>query len=427
MSTAEAKWDLQHWLSVLENRHKVEIHLGLDKITEVAKRMDVLEPTCTVITVGGTNGKGSTVSALERIYHTAGYKVGTYTSPHLISYNERIRLNLKLIPDEDLCTAFSIIEDARGATMLSYFETSTLAALWYFKQQQVDVMLLEVGLGGRLDATNCINSNLSIITTIDFDHQEFLGTTLEAIGFEKAGIMRTKMPCIYADTNPPASIMEQAKIKDVPLYCLQDYYSFIEQNNHWDYQGNSCMQQIPKPKIQLKSAAAALTAIDLLQDALPVSESAIKTAMQYIFVPGRLEFHPGSVSYLFDVSHNPQSVRLLAGYLRQNHSKSRIHAVFSALKDKDIFGLIMPLKDCVDHWYPAQLDYKRAASVDDLISCFKEAEIETNICYTSPLVAFKTALEKAEDGDLIVVYGSFFTVSYVKSAWQHQLEQKEIQ
>lgn len=426
MSKNWSDWDLNHWLTVLENRHKEEIKLGLTRIRAIAQSLDLLNPKSQVITVAGTNGKGSTVSALETLYQGAGYKVGAYTSPHLLRYNERIRMNLEPIPDDALCQAFRLIEKARGSVTLSYFETTTLAALWYFKEHAMDLMILEVGLGGRLDATNIIDADLSIISTIDFDHQEFLGDTLEAIGFEKAGILREGKPFIYADNNPPASIIKQAERLHCPSYFYDNEYAFVENARDWVFTGLGHSLTLPKPHIQLKAASAAIMASFLLNEVLPLSYAHRVDAMTKISIPGRLQLCPGDVSVLFDVSHNPQSARLLAKHLLTLGVKGKIHAVFSALKDKDIFGLILPLKDCVDNWYPAQLDYKRAASAEEILSNLRQAEIISNFCYNSPLIAFNAARSQSKSGDLIVVFGSFFTVSHVMSAEYSTLMRKEI-
>jgi dihydrofolate synthase/folylpolyglutamate synthase len=407
-------WNLSQWLNNLEQRNSQEIQLGLTRILDVAQKLKLETPDCKVITVAGTNGKGSTVRALETIYNMAGYKVGSYTSPHLIQFNERICVNLTPISDEDLCSAFCLIEEARDQVNLTYFEMTTLAALWYFKQQNLDVVILEVGLGGRLDATNIIDADISIITTIDFDHQDYLGTTLEAIGYEKAGILRQLKPFIYADNNPPDTIIEVAKRLDAPSYYYGDHFSIQEEGDLWGV--NFLDQQVntlPKPKIQLKSASAAIVACMLLQHSLPISYDHLYTAMTRIFIPGRLQLKQDTISILYDVAHNAQSARLLAETIKRFDTKGHVHAIFSALKDKDIFGLIFPLKDCVDRWYPAQLDNKRASSTNMLLSVFEEAEIFVEICYTSPLIAYQMALNQAAPGDLIVVYGSFYTVGQI--------------
>lgn len=422
-----SEWSLKQWLNSLENRNTPEIQLGLTRILEVAQKLKVQTPGCKVITVAGTNGKGSTVSALETIYHTAGYKVGSYTSPHLIHFNERIRVNLVSISDEDLCRIFNFIEEVREQVHLTYFEITTLAALCYFKEQNLDIIILEVGLGGRLDATNIIDADVSIITTIDYDHQEYLGTTLEAIGYEKAGILRQGRPFIYADNNPPASIIAVAKDLAAPCYFYGTHFSIRDQGDFWAI---NCLEmhirELPKPKIQLKSASAAVVACLLLQESLPVSQEHLYSAMKQIVIPGRLQFQQDIISILFDVAHNAQSARLLADTIKALDQKGKVHAVFSALKDKDILGLISPLKDCVDRWYPAQLDNKRASSANMLLSIFEDAEIFVEICYNSPHIAFQTALNQATAGDLIVIYGSFFTVGHVMAAQHYILTQKEI-
>lgn len=414
-------WNLAQWLVDLEGRNAQEIQLGLTRIKEVAQKLELRNPQCSVITVAGTNGKGSTVTALERIYHTAGYKVGAYTSPHLIQFNERIRVGLSPISDADLCEAFCLIEMAREQTRLTYFEMTTLAALLYFKKMDLDLIILEVGLGGRLDATNIVDADVSIITTIDFDHEDFLGTTLDAIGYEKAGILRYGKPFIYADVNPPETIVEVAKQQSTPQYFLNKDYAINEEQMSWSFYCNGKqINDLPKPSIQLKSAAAAIMASVILESKLPITVQHIQIAMSELFIPGRLQLEKGTVNILYDVSHNPQSARLLAKTLQSLKSSQKVHAVFSALKDKDIQGLIEPLKDCVDHWYPAQLDVRRAISADLLLSHFKNAEIFAEICYNSPLIAFETALIQAEPGDLIVVYGSFFTVGHVMTAKLHR-------
>lgn len=422
-----ADWGLEQWLNSLENRAAQEIQLGLARTMEVAKKLTLQNPECNVISVAGTNGKGSTVAALERIYHQAGYKVGAYTSPHLIRFNERIRVNLTPISDEDLCEAFRHIEEGRGATHLTYFEMTTLAALWYFKKQHLDVLILEVGLGGRLDATNIIDSDVAIITTIDFDHQEFLGSTLEEIAYEKAGILRKNKPYIYADSAPPDSIKTVANALNAPGYVYQEQLLVHESADSWTLHfADYAFSQLPKPCIQLKSAAAAIAATALLNQRMPISYESICSAMSTLFIPGRLQLQEGRINVLYDVAHNPQSVRLLAHTIKAMKNKKQVHAVFSALRDKDLFNLIFPLKDCVDRWYPAQLDNKRAATPELLLSKFMDAEIFADICYNTPLAAFEMAIRQAQVGDLIVVYGSFFTVGHVM-AYQHNLfNQKEI-
>lgn len=405
---------LSQWLIYLENSHSQEIQLGLTRVRQVASDMGLLQPACPVITVAGTNGKGSTVAALEKLYLTAGYRVGVYTSPHLHQFNERIRINAQSISDQALCAAFSHIEKSRGSTPLTYFEVATLSALWYFNAHSLDIIILEVGLGGRLDATNIIDSTVSIITTIAFDHEAWLGNTLEAIGLEKAGIMRKDKPCIYADTHPPASILHQAEALQVPLFCIEKDYQIQESAQTFTLCWRDKQWTLPKPAIQLQSAAAALIAVDLLQDSLFVDMRSMQTAMENIGVPGRLErLEMDGITLVLDVSHNPQAAQLLAKTL-STISANRIHAVFSALEDKNLSGLIQPLRDCVDHWYPAQLNNKRAASADQLTRSFADLHMKTEAWYASPNAAFAAAKLQAQTGDLIIVYGSFFTVAAIR-------------
>ncbi len=344
--------NLNDWLHHLEFRHKQEMQLGLERIRSAAQKLELLHPACPVITVAGTNGKGSTVRALETIYHHAGFTVGAFTSPHLIRYNERIRVNQKPIADEVLCQLFHTIDSTCIEWVITYFEMATLAALLYFKQSQVDVIILEVGIGGRLDATNIIDAELSIITTVDYDHQQTLGTTLDQIGFEKIGIARKDRPFIYADTNPPKVIMQQVKEIQTQAYYYNKDYSYVDYGDYWSFTGFAQqLPQLPKPTIQLKSAAAALAACLLLQDTLAISIESLTKSIPLISLPARLQLEQqGDIQILYDVAHNPQSAQLLASRII-SLKKNKVHAVFSALKDKDIMGIISPLKDCVAAWY----------------------------------------------------------------------------
>jgi dihydrofolate synthase/folylpolyglutamate synthase len=407
------EFSLVEWLEYLEQRHSCEIQLGLTRVYAVAESMQLLKPSAKVITVAGTNGKGSTVAALEAIYHAAGYKVGTYTSPHLLKFNERIRINKQPISDNTLCLAFSLIEKSRGEIPLTYFEVVTLSALWYYKEQEIDIILLEVGLGGRLDATNIIDADVAIISTIDFDHQEYLGSTLDAIAFEKAGILRTGKPCIYADFEPPSAIISRVKEKQAIGFYLGTDYQIKEEINHFSLTCLGKIKRFPKPCIQLKAAASALVAVECMQSSLPVSYDTQVKAMQEISVPGRLDLHKGEINVLYDVSHNPQAVRLLADYVKQSKCTGKIHAVFSALLDKDVRGLISPLRDCVDRWYPAQLNNKRAASQEMLVHAFYDVGLDITQVYANPETAFLMAKTEAKPQDLIIVYGSFYTVAAI--------------
>jgi dihydrofolate synthase / folylpolyglutamate synthase len=414
-------FSLEEWLHHLEYAHPKEIQLGLTRIRTVAERLGLLDWDIPIITVGGTNGKGSTVAMLEAIYSAAGYKVASYTSPHLLIFNERIRVNNSPISDDQLCSVFSIIEQRRQDIHLTYFEMATLAALWHFKHTPLDVIILEVGLGGRLDATNIIENDLAIITTIDFDHQEQLGNTKEAIGYEKAGILRANTPFIYADSNPPRSIVQQALSLNNTMYCLDDNYSFTIDINglHISLSGRETLR-LPIPKLNPKAAVGASIAVLNLRDKLPITLEQLAIGIKDASIQGRQQIVKGEVTTVFDIAHNPQAVGLLAQFIENYHPKNKIHAVFAGLKDKDLCGLINPMSSLVDYWYPALLSGKRAASETLLRECLITENCAVKTCYNSPLAAYEAAKQAAKCGDLIVVYGSFLTVSAVMTNWMQQ-------
>lgn len=391
------------------------MRLGLARISQVAAVLDVLHPTCSVITVAGTNGKGTTVAALQSIYQVAGYRVGSYTSPHLLRVNERIQFNGQPITDEALCQAFSKIECARANTDITYFEALTLAALLYFKQHAVDIMILEVGLGGRLDATNIISSDISIITTIDYDHQAQLGNTLEQIGFEKAGIIRAGKPVIYADFSPPQTISQCALLMQAPLYRLGMDFSCIQTAENFVYvdrfNNQLTMENHPWHP---HAIAAAVFASFLLQEACPINPEHLYGGIQGIALQGRLQcLVVNGCDVVLDVSHNPQSVTRLATYLQNKYPKRKIHAVFSGLTDKNIQAMIERMVPYVSSWYPIQLVGKRAASKEQIDVLLRKYGIMTDMFYENPYAAFLAAQKNVVEDDVIVVYGSFLTVSGV--------------
>jgi dihydrofolate synthase/folylpolyglutamate synthase len=406
-------FSLEEWLCFLETRFQQEIRLGLSRVKEFANSFGLINLGVPVITVAGTNGKGSTVSCLEAVYNTAGYRVGSYTSPHLMQFNERIRIDGKPLHDDRICEAFCFIEKNRGKLALTYFETVTLAALWLFNQSNLSVVILEVGMGGRKDATNIIDADLAIITTIDFDHQQFLGDTKEKIGFEKAGILRNEQPCIYADYSPPQSIINQAAALSSTCYVLGNDYQYDEQANSLRVFFKDKIFELPKPQVNLKAASAAIVACTLLEKKLPVDMKSLRQAMQSVFTPGRLQIVKEPHLTVFDVSHNPQSVLLLADFLKTNFPNKTIHAVFSALIDKNHTKLIEPLYRLVAFWYPAVLDGKRATDEKTLLDAFKSCNLLLLHCFSTPGEAYDAACRKAKAEDLIVVFGSFHTVGSV--------------
>ena len=399
------------WLYHLEHQHAQEVHLRLILVKKVAINMALVSWSIPVIIVAGTNGKGSSVAALEAIYRAAGYRVGCYTSPHLISFNERIRMNGQCISDDDLCAAFHAIEQARGDTPLTYFEMATLAALWYFKSCSLDVMILEVGMGGRLDATNIVDADVSMVTSIDLDHQAYLGHTREDIGFEKAGIFRPQQICIYAEENPPHRMTTQAQHLGVQWRGLGRDYHYVSDEKTLEVR---CLQThktwvLPRPSIHPQAAASAVMAVDALMTRLPVAPRDLEEAMRQVFIPGRQQLIPGDVRVLYDVAHNPHAVRCLARTLEG--MSGVVHAVFSALKDKDLPGLIHPLRSRVHAWYPTVLSGQRAASEALLCAAFQSEIGVVPTCFDHPITAYRAAYRAAKPGDLILVYGSFLLVS----------------
>lgn len=403
---------VQDWLTILENRHQQEIQLGLERVSQVAARLNLLRPGVPVIQIAGTNGKGSTLAALESIYFHAGYQVAAYTSPHLIVFNERIRINQQMISDEALLKAFNAIEEGRQEIHLTYFEVATLAALWHFKNEEVDVILLETGLGGRLDACNIIDNDLAIITTIDYDHEAFLGNTLESIAYEKAGIMRAGKPVIYADTTPPVTILQQVNQLGAIPYFLQKHYS-IEWRQNKVYFHNEKMTVEINTGLHSHASAAAVMASIIMQNNLPINQEQLIQGLQKASIPGRMqEIQVAGKTCIMDVSHNPQSVRYLAESIAKK-SRKKIHAVFSVLADKDLTRMLEPLLPLVDYWYPAILPNKRAATKEQLLIALNDYGVNEKICHNTPFAAFKRACQVADNDDMIVVFGSFLMVGAV--------------
>jgi len=416
---------IDEWLNLLENRHQQEIPRGLERVRTVADRLSLCKQDCVVITVAGTNGKGSTVASLEAIYLAAGFRVGCYTSPHLLAFNERICIDHRPISDESLCEAFQLLEAVRGDTPLTYFETTTLAALHYFKKCSLDVVILEVGIGGRLDATNIVDADLAIITTVDLDHQDRLGDTIDAIGLEKAGILRPNQLFIYADHHVPSSIINRANALNTRMTCLGVDYSFevVADELRISYRTGETLH-LPCPGINLNAAVAAVVASELLLDRLCVNDAQYALAMRAVALSGRQHVVRGVVTTVFDVAHNPQAVLLLAKFISEYQHRGKVHAVFSGLKDKDLCGLIRPMQSCVDFWYLATLSGIRAASEPMLLAAFHAESGCVAPCFSNPVMAYRAAMQQANPGDLIVIYGSFLMVGAVMAA--EQIEHEEL-
>lgn len=410
---------VEAWLSYIESLHPKSIEMGLSRVESVAARLRLNFPF-TVITVGGTNGKGSTCAMLERIYATAGYRVGCYTSPHLVQYQERVRLHGELISDEVLCAAFTAVELARDEIALTYFEMGTLAALWAFEQQPLDVVILEVGLGGRLDAVNIVDADCAIVTNVDLDHMEFLGDTRELIGHEKAGIYRKDQIAICGDAHPPESLLNYAKTLGVPLKCFGvDYSINISHTQDAQYQDAQGVLAVGHLRLygdyQWQNAANAIYAVRALHKQLPVTEDDLLSGLTATEVVGRFQYWHRSPDVVLDVAHNPHAARALRRNLQQlSVDGSQVFAVFSMLSDKDISSVVDILHDVIDEWDIAPIQHPRAASVDYLKQCLshKVAEKQVNAHPDLP-AALRSCYKKAAKNDKIIVFGSFFTVAAI--------------
>ncbi len=408
---------LEDWLKWQESLHHLYIDLGLERAAQVFKVLapDYIKPP--TITIAGTNGKGSTVAYLEAIYTAEGYRVGSYSSPHILKYNERIKIDGVPVSDEQICEAFARIDEARGDTTLSYFEFGTLAALDIFRRAQVDIQLLEVGLGGRLDAVNIIDPDLAIVTSISIDHSDWLGHTREAIGLEKAGIFRAGIPAITGDLEPPESLINWALEQCTVLCCIGKDFSYKKQAAGWDwFSGDLQMLQLPEPALkgehQYRNASAVLLAVTKMADILPVSEAAIKQGLANVHLAGRFQLIESEIPVLLDVGHNPEAVKTLADYLQAVYPDTRIHAVFSMMKDKDIAGVLDIMNPVVHDWFFAPLTNPRAATESVMRGIFSQSDIsKVAFGYAGFSEAFSAAKSQANVGDLLLVFGSFFLVS----------------
>ncbi|HDR1026883.1 bifunctional tetrahydrofolate synthase/dihydrofolate synthase [Pasteurella multocida] len=422
---------LAQWLSYLENSHFKAIDLGLDRIKSVAKALDLLTPTPFVITVGGTNGKGTTCRLLETVLLKAGYRVGVYSSPHLLRYNERVRIQDQELPDEAHTASFAFIEQHKRES-LTYFEFSTLSALHLFKQANLDVVILEVGLGGRLDATNIVDSDVAVITSIDIDHVDFLGADREQIGFEKAGIFRAHKPAIIGEPNIPQRLLEHAKSLGCQISCRDQDWHFRLQAEHWDWCGQKVrLKNLPCCQIPLANAATALATFEQLP--FQISEEVIRQSLQEVELVGRFQTLKPDVLFplaenlakpwadfpqmIIDVGHNPHAALYLAEKLTALKAKitGKIVAVCGILKDKDAQGVLSPLLPVIDEWHCVTLEGYRGQSGQALFVTLQQiAQGQSHQLYantaSSVALGVKQALATTTAHDVILVFGSFHTV-----------------
>lgn len=407
---------LDDWLHFLESLHPAEIELGLDRVLIVFRRLFRHKPGARILTVGGTNGKGSTVAALERLLARAGRSTGAYTSPHLKRYNERVRINGQEVTDDELVRAFEVVEAARRGTSLTYFEFGTLVTFEIFRAAGVDDWILEVGLGGRLDAVNLVDADLAIITSVDLDHQAFLGNDTETIGFEKAGILRAGRPAIFADEKPPRSVLQQASAQGIRLLRPGDGYRLRptgKQDVHrlLEMDGDSVPVKIPCQGLPVNSLAAAVVAVRSLEPGLPAAS--ITRALEGLSLPGRFEILREFPLVIADVGHNPHAARWLASRMAALRKPGqKLLAIYGALADKDIDGVVAAMAGQVDHWFPVALDVPRGLPCEQLIQPM--AGLRRANCAATVKQALSAALAQAEATDLILAFGSFHTVAAVR-------------
>lgn len=403
------------WLDYIESLHPKSIEMGLDRVEMVAKRLQIT-PAFPIISVAGTNGKGSTTAILERIYSTAGYRVATYTSPHFIQYNERISINHQSIEDEALCQAFAAVDQAREGIALTYFEVGTLAAMWHFTQCNIDVAILEVGMGGRLDAVNAFEPDCAIVTSIDLDHIAFLGNTREAIGFEKAGIYRTQKPAICGDNHPPKSLIAHAESIDADLLLINRDFHVKKMASGWEYRHENLSITMPALSLegdfQLNNAACALRAVFALNEHLPVTHAQMCAAMQNLQLLGRFYRWCESPDIILDVAHNPQAAKSLAHNLHQHPCSGKTIGVVAMLADKDIKNVLIELLPHLSAWYIADSNHERGAQADVLKQHLNGVvNAESITCFNSVSKALDAAYIDCAKNDRIIVFGSFYTVA----------------
>ena len=421
---------LDAWLTHLESAHPVGIDMGLTRIGKVKDALG-LKFDCPVITVGGTNGKGSTCATLESILRAAGYRVGCHTSPHLLEFNERARINGRNATDAELLEHFEAVEAARTSlaepVSLTYFEFTTLAILHLYASLPLDAVILEVGLGGRLDAMNIIDADCAVVTSIDIDHTDYLGDTREKIAYEKAGIFRPGRPAICADPAAPQTLIDHAQAIGASLWLFGRDFRYEGQagseRQQWSYVGPTMRRSaLAYPALrganQLINTSAALAALEASRDRLPVSAQDVRLGLANVELPGRFQVLPGRPSVVLDVAHNPHAAAVLAQNLGSMGFFRYTYAVFGAMRDKDIAGVVQHLKGEVDHWCLTDLPLGRAARAEDLEKILREAGVEDGPdssvkCFATPAEAFQDALSRATEDDRIAVFGSFYTVAGV--------------
>jgi dihydrofolate synthase/folylpolyglutamate synthase len=413
---------LDAWLAHVEHLHHRPIDLTLDRVRAVAARLK-LKFDCPVFIVGGTNGKGSTCAMLDSILRAAGYRTGLYTSPHLVRFNERAQVDGTIASDADLLPHFAAVEQARQGESLTYFEFTTLAILRLFTQAKLDAAVLEIGLGGRLDAVNIIDADCAILTSIDLDHMDYLGPTREHIGIEKAHIYRAGRPAICSDPQPPQSVIEVASQLGADLWRFGRDFNYSGDRQQWAYGGRAQRRaSLPYPALrganQLLNASAALAALEALADRLPVSQQAVRQGLLTVEIAGRFQVLPGRPTVILDVAHNPHAAAVLAQNLDAQGFFPVTHAVFGMLGDKDIGGVVAKVASRIDHWHVASTPGPRGISGERIAELLRAAGAgqgpdKSITVYSGLAEAFLAAEASAEADARILVFGSFTTVAAV--------------
>lgn len=420
LNTKPRTRNLHAWLDYIERIHPCDIEMNLDRLNQVKSNLNY-PLSFPIISVSGTNGKGSVCSILESILSCAGYLVGCYTSPHLLRHNERIRIGEKEVSDNELCEAFNIIETARVASnvQLTYFEFSTLAAMELITKARVDVAILEVGLGGRLDAVNIFDAECSILTNVDYDHKEYLGDTREKIGLEKAGIFRRGKAAICADISPPISIQQHALFIGAELKVIGDHFNYSRESYTWSYcEGRHSYYSLPYSSLgnaphQLNNASACLATLNVLKDILPVTVNNIRSGLLNIQLPGRFQILSDEPRVILDVAHNPSAIHALNTRLSKMTHHQETYGIFSVMKDKDIGGMAQILDSEIDIWLVAGINSSRGASSSEVVEILENAGIRKILTFPDPAAAYIFACKQATINDRICVFGSFYVVGRI--------------
>jgi dihydrofolate synthase/folylpolyglutamate synthase len=424
---------LQDWLAYCESLHPKAIEMGLARVAAVAARMS-LRFDCPVITVAGTNGKGSTCAMLEAIALQAGYRAGVYTSPHLVHFEERCRIRGDAVRGEELVPHFERVEAARQGVSLTYFEFTTLAIMSLMAASTLDVAILEVGLGGRLDAVNIVDADCAVITSIALDHMDYLGPDRESIGREKAGIMRTGRPVIVSDPMPPQSVLDRAVEIGADLWTLGRDFNFSGDKQQWAWAGRGRRYAgLAYPALrganQLVNASGVLAALEALRTRLPMTAQAVRNGLAMVELPGRFQIVPGQPTLVLDVAHNPHAVAALAANLDAMGFFPTTHAVFGVMADKELAPMLAKVGPLIDRWYFTDLPTPRAAAADELRARWHAQETRRDVTastHPDPLAALQAAVGAADPADRIVVFGSFYTVGGVLKDGLPRLQAKHL-